>query len=379
MKEFPQSAKTPEILFKSAILLFSNDQIDGSLIRFNQYYDKFPQGERNAAALNYLINGSIQKRNWAETERYSRVALKDKGVQKEFSRKDLERLVAASLLYQAQALEKEGKNEESAQKYLALSREFPRSEFAPIGIYNASSLYAKMGNEEKSLSLMEDLSRKFPKSELSARASFQLAKGYEKRTNYKEAARFYEKAALRFPNVKDAPDALYNAGIFRETQGEHLLAAGNFARYVKRYPEQKDVGQMALRTAMAYDRGGNKRKAIDYYQIYIDRYNPDANQMVEALTRAGFAADAIGKSKSASKYFAQVRGLYRQNKGRLSQEAIAFSAKARMFELGKEFSSYRRIRLALPQSRMAKLLEKKATRLESLNPKIFRSRADGKP
>jgi cellulose synthase operon protein C len=305
------------VKFKAGYIYQSHNHFDEAAKRFGELIEKWPDNEYARKGADQILDSYDARENYPELERWSRTFAKNKTLMKEdkFS-KLVARFMEGSTFKNADAfrVQAEQKKEpamalQAAAKFEDFVKEFPKSEFAPIAVYNTQLLYANQEHIDHAIVAAEKLLKDYPKEintgdnlskyKLEETTYANLAAYYEKVASYKAAADWYVKFADKYKDNPKSPDSVYNAGIFYLGLGDTEAAVKLFARYIKDFPKQKDIPDVYLRMAAVYEDKDDYKRAAAMYGDFEKLHGKDAkpDQILTSRYKTALMLQKAGRDK----------------------------------------------------------------------------------
>ncbi len=277
------------VKFKAAYIYQSKYHFDEGAKRYGELIARWPDSEYARKGADSILDSYDFRENYPELEKWSRTFASEKKLMSDdkfakavarfmegstFKNTDAER-AKYDVINPKKTPVAEAQAVLAANKYEAFLKEFPKSEFAPLAVYNVQQLYANEEYIDQAIVWAERILKEYPK-ELLANADLKkanaeqqtyaaLAAYYDKIAQYKTAAEWYVKYADKYKDDSKSPDSIYNAGIFYLGLGDTESAVKMFTRYIKDFPKQKDIPDVYLRMAAVYEDKEDWKRASAIY------------------------------------------------------------------------------------------------------------------
>lgn len=313
------------VKFKAAYTYQNYYHFDEAAKRFGELIDRWPDNEYARRGAELILDSYDAREEWDNLEHWARVFVKNDSLMKDAKFASQARKFMEGASFKAIALvndkagklDKGGKKDEATKLYAeAASRfekfvdEFPKSQFAPIALYNSTVIYDRakqldlairaanklLDNYKKELKEGDNL-----KNRIEEYTILNLARFNEMVANYKVAADTYTRFADQYKDNEKAPDAIYNAGVFYLGLGDTKNAVASFARYIKDYPKQKDIPDVYLQMATVYEDDGDYKRAAAIYGDFEKLYGKQAKdiQVITARYKTAFMLEKAGRIDEA--------------------------------------------------------------------------------
>jgi TolA-binding protein len=382
-----------KVKFKSARLYFIHNNFEEAATRFGEIIDRWPKDSLARIGAESILQSFAVRENWTELNKWSRKfdANKVLMAEKTFAQKVDEFVEGSSFNEVHFVYEPTAKPLEIAERYAAFVKEFPKSKYVMVGLYNTIVNYDKANLLEKSMLWAEKTLSDYKTFTISAediekskkegaqlpspeyireQVLFLDASFYERIAEFGKAADLYEQFAKEFPKSQKKPDALFNAGLFREGLGELDKAIANYDVYIKEFPKKDDVPSLAWRIGLiVLDKKKDYPAAMKVFESYGKTYGGRDQAMalcadykvVQALLKQGKDKDAKAGYEGLIKGYAKLSAADKQKPCPL--EAVATAAFKTM---EPDFDGYMAIKLEGSEKDMKNKLLKKLDVIKDL-------------
>lgn len=397
VKVAPEDAEVVKVKFKSARLYFIHNQFEEAATRFGEIIAKWPKDELARLSAESILESFNVRKDWAQLNLWARnfrtqsVLMSDKG----FAARITELVEGASFNEIHFVYEPKGDAKDTADRYSALAKEFPRSRFAMVSLYNSILNYDKANVLESAMAQADLLLRDYknytpppppeaadgtvvaktetstlPKpEEIREKTMFLDASFHERLALFEQSARLYEQYAVEFKTAPHRADALFNAGLFREGLGQYDQAVANFTTYVSDYPQQNDVADIAWRIGMIVEKkkdyAGMQRQFAAWAKTYGTK---DPARGVCAEYKVAQAIALQGSLRDAQSAYDTVLAAYQRLPAEGKQMACPRegAAAAAFAKVEPEYQEYLSIDLSGDEREMAQKLIKKLKMVDSM-------------
>jgi tetratricopeptide (TPR) repeat protein len=309
-----------KVKFKSARLYYVRNQFEEAAKRFGEIIDRWPKDKMAHLAAESILQSFNVREDWSALNEWSR---KFQGKEllmsdKEFAKRVNEFVEGASFNEVHFVYEPKSQPLEIADRYAAFVKEFPKSKYVMVGLYNSVVNYDKANFLEKSIQYAEMTVKDYKDFKLSdkdiadskkegstlpdvldirEKVLFSLATYYGRLAEFDTAAKWYEQYTSEFPNGPKKADSLFNSGLLREGLGEYDVAMKSFDAYVKEFPKAKDTPDVAWRIGLILL---EKKKDYKAAQAHFSTYSK--------------LAGVANPSRDLCAEFKVVQALQKQNK-----------------------------------------------------------------
>lgn len=213
------------------------------------------------------------------------------GVPTPGEQEELRRVFASSLYKHAETLKNSGKLAEAESAFMRVQSEVPKSEIAPIALFDAGSIAMSRKNSQGALLAYRTLAERYPNSEYVSHASVRIAQIFEESGDALRAAVQYERVAEMAVDQKLAGDAQWTAANLYEKRQDWSNAARAYRNYADRYSgDFERTVDARYKVIVALQFMQNHEHVLVEAQQFLDRYGG----MDLGATRGGFY---IGKCR----------------------------------------------------------------------------------
>lgn len=311
------------VKFKAGYIYQSYYHFDEAAKRLGELIDRWPSSDYARRGADLILDSYAAREEWDNLEHWSRTFAKNKPLMKDpkFAQAVATFMEGASFksieLFNENAKKLEKKDEakaremyaQAAERFMAFVKEFPKSEFAPIALYNSQLIYKKAVQLDLAIAAANRLLNEYKKeigegellkAKVEEQTLLNLASYNEQVANYRVAADHYLAFVDKFKDHPDAPNALYNAGIFYLGLGDSTSAVKSFARYVKDFEKRKDVKDIPavyLQMASVYENDEDWKRAAALYGEFEKLHGKDASatQLMTARYKHAFTLEKAGR------------------------------------------------------------------------------------
>ncbi len=389
----------PEVVkvkFKSARLYFIHNNFEMAATRFGEIIEKWPKDELARTGAESILQSFVVRENWSELNKWGRKFQDNKTLygDKTFAAK-VDKLVEGASFNEIHFVyEPKGDPKDIGQRYAAFVKEFPKSKYVMVGLYNSIVNFDKSNLLEKSIHWAEktlaeykdfkisdeDLEEskkdgaELPKPEdIREKVTFLLASFYERLAQFEKSASLYEEYAKTYPKGPKKADAVFNAGLFREGLGELDKAIANFEQYTKEFPNKEDAAAITWRIGLILlEKKKDIPAAEKHFASYAKAFGGKNAAMglcadfkvTQALLKQGKEKDARASYDGLIKAYAKLPDAEKQKACPLEAAAMAsFNL------LEPSFNSYMAIKLEGSDKQMKDALIKKLDQIKDLQAK----------
>jgi len=386
----PDGDKRVQIAYKAAQLQYRYNHFEPAVQRFAQIALEHPTHELAVYSAHLVLDSYNILEDWQKIDEWAKRFHAEPRLAKGQFKAELEQIIERNSFKMVALLEKEEKFAQAGERYLTFVAEWPRSDLADEALFNAAIDFHKAGLPERAIAVRERLTREYPKSDLAPEALYLNAVTLEEMADFAGAAAAFETYAARWdaslgkkdrrgkriPPANPGPKydeakaraALFNAGIFREALGQHRQALRNREQWLELWPRDADAEAVFLSIADLHEKMGNGRLAVRQLEAYQqERWGRSTTKRLAAMGRIAKIHENRGMIGARNKVYEEIWDVYRRlgPKGRasLTPEAVEAAASAHFVLSDWTWRQFDRIRIRLPQERMAQDLKEKGLAL----------------
>lgn len=367
VKVLPKDEDVVKVKFKEARIYFVHNHFDEAATRFAEIIQRWPSDKLGRLAATLVLESFNVRGDWAQLNKYARQFKKNEVLMKDaaFAKEDQD-FIEGSAFKMVQATEKGGDLVAAGEGYRAFVQEFPKSQFAPIALYDAMVISDKSGQLDIAIPSAERLLREYPDAKTHETTMFLVATLYERIGEFDKAEKSYEAYLAKFPKGTKAQDALYNAALFSDVLGDTKTALKDYDAYMKEYPASHDSLAAYEREGKIFERQGDLKKVAEHYVNFAKKF-PAASvgRVYEANQKAAKAYKTLKKDKEALAIWKVLSDRFAKlSQDERKQDKVMFAAAQARYELYEStYQSYMAIKLVLPQKKMTENLVRKAKML----------------
>jgi len=363
-----------QVKFQAGYIHQKYYHFDEAAKRFGELIDRWPNSKFARRGADSILDSYASREKWNELEHWSRTFSKQKELMadKKFSESVYKFVEGSSFksieLVHKDALKTKKKDEaaaqpkldESATRFLGYVKEFPKSQYASIALFNAQDIYDGQGKFDLALKNALRLLKEYPKeladkesvlgkNNIEEKVRLDLVRYYETIADYRTAADKSVAFVDQYPKNKKAPDVIYNAAIFYLGLGDTPSAVKNFTRYIKDFPKQKDIPAVYLRMASIYEANKDWPQAVTFYSGFEKAHGKKATkkQLLTARYKATYALSMAGREGESLEACKGILAGFGKLDAKLKKDPIAQTAGGycAFKVLEPEFEAYQAIKL----------------------------------
>jgi tetratricopeptide (TPR) repeat protein len=333
--KFPKSSSTPKVLYLAGNVHYSAKAYDAAIVEFKKIIANYGNTKHGKKAMRMLANtyAGAGEYNMA-LEKYRELLIREKPNTPGY--KEVVDLAAGAMFKNANSIKKSGNLIGAADAYKSISADFPTSNIADRGWFEAGVSLEEANNLDLAAMTFKELGEKFPKSKLREKAYVRAAENYKKlgdfrkagetfelaaskvakadyaipslssaADNYKKAKMFdkagqmYEATMHRYPKDKRVPLAIYNGGLIFEKAKLYPKAIELYTVLANKYPESEYAAEGYYAIGYCYEKQKNYAAMAKAFNSYGNKFTGNRSKQVSAFVRAAEAYIKMDKLKDA--------------------------------------------------------------------------------
>ena len=314
-KTYPDDAKTRNIIYKSAYLLYNHNQFKEASDRFRVVIGMNPKSKEAEQAANLILDSFTLVEDWKNLKDVSKAFYDQDGLGSSSFKKEVYNIYErASFKLIEKTFEKSKDEGSAANAYMAFYAEFPQSEVADLALNNASVYFHNTNNVAKSMEARQKLIENFPKSKFYNDQVAALGFDYESIADFSEAATWYEKLFTLDPANPGSADALYSAALFRKASGQWEASIENYQKFIKAYPTDERTQGLNITVARVYEDNEKWAEAAAIYNTYFTR-PPETASLDEVMfsrLHYGLCLEKQDQKAKADKHYKESVAVYQK-------------------------------------------------------------------
>ncbi|MCL2689437.1 MAG: tetratricopeptide repeat protein [Chitinispirillia bacterium] len=347
-RRFPKSSNAPEVLYLAGNIHYGAKQWGPAITTFKQIMDEYKDAKIAPNAMRLLANSySFNGQFDLAMSTYKALLAKTPPNSNEFA--EIVDLAAGAMYRHAENFKRSGNLEAAATAFKAIANEFPNSQVADRGWFEAGVCYEEMKNYDRAAETFLELTEKFPRSTIRENSYIRAAGNYKKTEKWDRAAQVYLTAANNIPKAEFAipslssasecyqklgqydmagkmfeliferyrndpqtPQALYNAGLIFEKGKHYHNAISVYESLANNYPQSEFAGEAFFSIGLCWEKLEEFAKMANSFTDYAKRYTSDRFKQVQALVKAGNAYFNMGNMRDAEKAYLDAIKIYEQ-------------------------------------------------------------------
>ncbi|MBI3071720.1 MAG: tetratricopeptide repeat protein [Deltaproteobacteria bacterium] len=387
----PKSERVPTVGYLAAEWFFKYKHFDEARRRFERIATQHPTTVEAENAAKLIIESYRLVGNWGAGEEWARKLLAmqvSRGGSRKDLGKDLQVFYLGAKFKGGEELEKQGRFDDAAKKYLSLVAEDPKNEYAPTALFRVARNYEKLAKYESATKVYERVVNEYPKSESVDFSLHRIGVNSMLFYNVEKAIDSWRKLGTQYPGSRWQPFALAFGAQGLENNQDYPRAAEMYEKYaneyrdldgyLKKFPEMKQAAAelpkgpaMYFRAGLVREKGKDWSGAIRTFSNFISRYGSDgafAQPAVEAAWRIAKAYEKQGRTYDAKRGYANILKEYaRQRIGHGTLPASNFAAEAKFVALEDRYQTFQVMKMAGKLKDFIKKLNAKAKVVKELD------------
>ena len=348
-KRFPKSSNAPEVLYLAGNIHYGAKQWAPAITTFKQIMDEYKDAKIAPNAMRLLANSySFNGQFDLAMSTYKALLAQTPPNSNEYA--EIVDLAAGAMYRHAENFKKSGNLDAAATAFKAIANEFPNSQVADRGWFEAGVCYEEMKDLDRAAQTFLELTEKFPRSTIRENSYIRAAENYKKGEKWDRAAQVYLTAANnitkaefaipslssasecyqkldqydmagkmfelifeRYRNDPQTPQALYNAGLIFEKGKHYHNAIGVYESLAKNYPQSEFAGEAFFSIGLCWEKLEEYAKMANSFSDYAQKYTADRFKQVQALVKAGNAYFNMGNMRDAEQAYNMAVRVYEQH------------------------------------------------------------------
>ena len=389
----PKDEEVVKVKFKSARLYYIHNQFEEAAKRFGEIIDRWPKDRLARISAESIVESFNVREDWSNLNQWARKFSGNKRLMgdRSFAKTINEFVEGSSFNEILFVFEPKSKPGEIADYYTSFVKEFPKSKYALIGLYNAVINYDKANRLEDSIArgnkILKDYKDfKFKEEDLTKskregnslpdpldireKVLFMAGSFAERLAEFEKAAGLYEQYLKEFKKGPKRSDALFNAALLREGLGQYDEAINNFKSYVKEFKTAKDVPVITWRIGTILEKKKDDRAVQRHFSEYSAKFGKkDPSRRLCADYKVTKALESQKKKREADAAYARILKDYAKlsQADRLKDCPLLAAGNASFLAIEPSYDKYRAIKLAgVGERQMTKNLLAKLEQVEIL-------------
>jgi TolA-binding protein len=348
-RRFPKSSNASEVLYLAGNIHYGAKQWVPAIAVFKQIVDEYKDSKIAPTSMRLLAN-SYSFNGQFDLAMSTYKALLARTAPNTAEHAEIVDLAAGAMYRHAEGFKNSGNHQAAATAFMAIAKEFPTSQVADRGWFEAAVCYELMNNLDLAAETFLQLTEKFPRSTMRENAYIRAAGNFKKTEKWDRAAQVYLTAANnitkaefaipslssasecyqklgqydmagkmfelifeRYANDPQTPQALYNAGLIFE-KGRHYHQAINvYETLAQRYPQSEFAGEAYFSVGLCWEKLEEYAKMANVFSDYARRHTSDRYKQVQALVKAGNAYYKLGNIRDAESAYDMAVKVYEQH------------------------------------------------------------------
>lgn len=370
-KDFPNGESKVAIQYKLGSLYYYFNQFDKALAVFDIIIEKHPQTKYAEYSANLVLDIYNLKKDYNGLKQAGQKILSIPQLANSPIGPQIKGIIERASFTQAQDLEKGKDYLKSAESYRKFAMDNPNSELAVSAYYNAGVNYEKGGDLFKAIGMYSTVSDLKTKEHvgLKKKADRFLAGLYEKTGQYAKAADAFETYANRNQKDVEAVNFYFNAAVIREGMKFYTAAIRNYDKYFQ-LSKKLDRKEALFLIGRIWEKRNNSRKAIQYYEKYMDSNPVNAAGVVEASFRLGSLYEAGRRSKQAKEWYTKTVAIQRRVSTKSKSIGVSFAAEARFKLVYETYEELRKVSIPRSPAAQKRAVDQKLALIEKLKNQL---------
>ncbi|MBN1982723.1 MAG: tetratricopeptide repeat protein [Chitinivibrionales bacterium] len=330
---FPKSQNTAEVLYLGGNLFFAVKDHANAIIEFQKVVKSFPNSPFAEKSMRMLANTYASAGDFAKAlGRYQEILSRQKQDSPEY--KEVSDLAAGAMFKKATSVKKEGDQAGAIKVYKQIASQYPNSDVADRGWFEAGVTYEEMNQLDKAAQTFFEAGKNFPKSKIRDKAFVRSSECFKKLGQPENAAKALEYGASQIPKEDFAIPSLSTAADHYKEANMFEKAGQMYEIILNKYPTDKRTPLAIYNGGLIYEKGKMYERAIQMYSILGSKF-PESEYALEGFFSIGYCYEKLGDFESMAKAFTDFADKFSANR---SKQIIALTRAAEAYKNMKRFS-----------------------------------------
>lgn len=321
--KFPSSSNAPEVLYLAGNVHYLAKAYDAAITTFQKIISTYSKTQFSSKALRMLAKTYTSSGQFnLALSNYKQLLAQEKPNTNEYN--EIVDLAAVAMFQNANAKKKAGDLQAAAEAFKRIFDEFPNSNSADRGWFEAAACYEEMQKHDLAAKTFKELGNKFPKSTLLEKSYVRAAENYKKLDKWPEAAAIYELAAVKIPKEDYAIPSLSSAAECYQNVKMYDKAGKMYEIIMEKYPADKRTPLAIYNGGLVYEKGKLYAKAIELYTLLGTKYT-DSEYAAEGYYSIGFCYEKMGKNNEMAQAFSSYAEKFTENRSKQVEALVRAS------------------------------------------------------
>jgi tetratricopeptide (TPR) repeat protein len=288
MAKWGKQKEAAELSYNAAVIHYNAKQYKVAIDVLKKLRQDFPKHEYTLIISRMLAQSQLESGSLDDAHKEFEWLLIQYKTVKETKNDSLaieiDKSIAAVLFQKADKAVKDGKYEEGAKAYLALTERFPSAEFADKAIFEAGAAYESAKKYDLAAETFMLMPRKYAKSTLTIRAILRAANAYKNGQKPRDAARTFLFITANFPKDTMAFNAIAFAATTYDSIPDKKMAAQTYEMAADKYPENPKTAGLLYNACLTYDEAKLTEEAIRCSQRVVKEYKKSSYALDAAFS-----------------------------------------------------------------------------------------------
>lgn len=371
IQALPKGEKTPDIMRRLGVLYYGYNHFDEAIDIFEKLVKDNPKSPNAEIAGNLLLDIYKLRGDMAGFAEKGTALLAIPGVASTKFGAQVKGMMEKANYMRADKLSETGDTKKAAKEFEDFAANYKGSELGNAARFKAAVNYEKAGELAPAIRMYnmvlagQSNDPKIKSAQNDARNA--LARIYQQTGQLELAAKQYGAYAAANPKDQKAVNAYYNAGLIWEALGDTGQAMKSYDAYIAS-STKADRFEVLFAQAEIHRKAGNRTKAMNVYEQYLNKGPRNEGHAIEAMFRIGAIVDKQGNRANARRWYSRAVEAHKKAGRQGKEGGVRYAAEAR-FELAQEtFRELKAIRFTANEKQQAQAgLELKRLREKYIN------------
>lgn len=329
---FPKGEKVEDIERRLGVIYYSYNHFDKAIPVFEKTLFANPKSENGEIAGNLILDIYKLKNDVIGLSDKGQQFLANPAIANSKFGSQIRGLMEKAKYAKAEKLAETGEHARAAKEFETFSGVTKSADLQLAARYKAAQSYEKAGEMSSAARNYQFVlaagAKDVRTQTLQNDARNSLAKIYQQSGQLDLAAKQY--AAYAALNAKDqkAVNGFFNAAVIWDGLGVTDEASQNYEKY-RKFSKKADRNDTFFAEAQMWRRRKNEKRAIQFYQAYLDNGGTDESRRIEAVFRIAEYNKMNGQPTKAAKGYTQVLAMHKVAQPLAREATVRFLAESR--------------------------------------------------
>lgn len=283
-QQFAKDARSATVALSAAELGYNHGRLRRTVVLTDLLLESELTKTR-ARVTSLKADAYFQLGEFAETEALYTALLQRPDLDRRLTA-DIKTKLTLAIYKQGEQAAQQGHSEQAIEHYARIARDWPRSQHAPTGLYDAIALQMQHGQWAAAIDNIERFQHLYPDHRLRGDLSKKLSVAYLNSNQGIKAAREFERIARQDQDDEIRAAAIWQAAELYKEKNQHRDAIRSFKTYLDQFPRPYDRRLVAMtEVSDLYTAAGDPRQASDWLKKLVGEDETALNNVKTEQTR----------------------------------------------------------------------------------------------